>query len=394
MKPRLGAASKACHCPNQPDGSSDVSSDCSSLRLEALDRQLPSPIRSLDQWAFPSARSGLARPAPAPRGRGGESLFREQQLHGAATPAADIKTRFSRGLSGGMKAAAAAPPSSSLLLQKQHQQQLLRARSVGHVAAPAGVSSGSSDAGSCGGSNSSGGDSNPRDSNPRAATPLRGCFSGPVCCGRCASGGELLLQTASAAACECVALLMNTPTPIEAMGLRFLILDAPNDENLPAYVHAMHNYGVTDLARTCKPTYDASAVTDLRVHDLSFPDGEAPPPSVINKWRALVSQVSAEGGAIAVHCVAGLGRAPVLVALALIDKGMEADEAVLYIRARRRGEGDLRPGEGRICGWGFRFAQQCSYRCGGCFVPQEQSIAGSYYSCRTMLAAQLALVVA
>lgn len=40
---------------------------------------------------------------------------------------------------------------------------------------------------------------------------------------------------------------------------------------------------------------------------------------------------------IAVHCVAGLGRAPALVAIALIEMGMKPLDAIEYIRGKRRG---------------------------------------------------------
>lgn len=55
---------------------------------------------------------------------------------------------------------------------------------------------------------------------------------------------------------------------------------------------------------------------------------------VIDEWFEILKKRSKENpeACIAVHCVAGLGRAPVLVALALIELGMKYEDAVELIR--------------------------------------------------------------
>lgn len=116
----------------------------------------------------------------------------------------------------------------------------------------------------------------------------------------------------------------------------------------------------------------------IRVVELPFSDGEAPPDGCIQEWLKLcrdvfdsdptVNQPSATNGhhapaksidtsdgangtspqhdtvsdspnkrTIAVHCVAGLGRAPVLVAIALIEHGLAPFDAIAFIRKKRRG---------------------------------------------------------
>ena len=142
-----------------------------------------------------------------------------------------------------------------------------------------------------------------------------------------------------------MAAVTNKPSLVERGALRFLIIDRPSDLNLEAYLREFKANGVCDLARACESDqhYSRARVeaTGVRVHDVAFEDGEPPPKAVITAWLKLCGEAfkkgNAERRAVAVHCVAGLGRAPVLVAIALIETGVEPLDAVQMIRAARRG---------------------------------------------------------
>ncbi|KAI8989318.1 protein-tyrosine phosphatase-like protein [Pilobolus umbonatus] len=143
--------------------------------------------------------------------------------------------------------------------------------------------------------------------------------------------------------------LINPPTYIEYNKLRFLIVDAPSSTNLPLYIQEFERWNVTDVVRCCEATYPVEPLNEMgiEVHDFVFVDGEAPPSNIVDAWIHLVesrfhnNEVKEEKNeqlpCIATHCVAGLGRAPVLVAIALVEDGMPALDAVAYIRERRRG---------------------------------------------------------
>jgi protein tyrosine phosphatase type IVA len=135
--------------------------------------------------------------------------------------------------------------------------------------------------------------------------------------------------------------LPNPPTLIEYEGIKFLIMDAPSQSNIHLYLKEMERANVKDIVRICEPTYPREIVESagIKVHDWVFPDGESPPSNIIEAWLTLVDAQKAaqDNSSIAVHCVAGLGRAPVLVAIALIENGMGALDAVMFIRKRRRG---------------------------------------------------------
>ncbi|KAF9549565.1 Protein tyrosine phosphatase type IVA 1 [Mortierella hygrophila] len=144
--------------------------------------------------------------------------------------------------------------------------------------------------------------------------------------------------------------------PPMTKGIRFLILDCPTDSTLPFYMQELKRNNVTDVVRCCEPTYRAETLRaeGITVHDWPFRDGAVPPVNIIKNWLQLVDSrfVRRRSGSpsaseeeedtppaptIAVHCVAGLGRAPILVAIAMIELGMANLDTVEFIRRRRRG---------------------------------------------------------
>lgn len=134
------------------------------------------------------------------------------------------------------------------------------------------------------------------------------------------------------------------PTIIEVKPMRFLIMDAPRQANLHVYLKEMRKHHVTQVARFCEPTYQGGELQQagMQLHEMEYKDGTSPSPVLIERWLKLVDETfyksPSDGACIAVHCVAGLGRAPVMVAIALIEFAkMDPVEVVSMIREKRRG---------------------------------------------------------
>jgi len=128
--------------------------------------------------------------------------------------------------------------------------------------------------------------------------------------------------------------------------MRFVITDQPDERQIRSYISLLKENKVAHVVRACEATYKDTDLAPIRVHEIQFDDGTAPPPEVIKRWLDLCESCFinknspdylSDGERIAVHCVAGLGRAPVLVVIALIEDGMEPLEAAQFIRSRRKG---------------------------------------------------------
>lgn len=123
--------------------------------------------------------------------------------------------------------------------------------------------------------------------------------------------------------------------------MKFLIMDRPSDATIPQLIEQFKKCHVKDVIRVCEPSYRTDLLNQagITVHDWQFDDGSPPPQDVIDKWFDLIQKRHEEDkdACFAVHCIAGLGRGPVMVALALMELGMKYEDTIEFVRARRRG---------------------------------------------------------
>lgn len=50
--------------------------------------------------------------------------------------------------------------------------------------------------------------------------------------------------------------MINKPSLISSGGLKFIVMDAPSDENAEVYAEELEQIGVVHLVRTCEGMYD------------------------------------------------------------------------------------------------------------------------------------------
>jgi len=126
---------------------------------------------------------------------------------------------------------------------------------------------------------------------------------------------------------------------------RFLISKVPNDTTIGEFKRILKENKVSIVIRACESSYDVESLenTGIQVLDFNFPDGSGPPKPILERWLKILHEMyiehakENEGKTIALHCVAGLGRAPVMVGIALIEAGMAPADTVEFIRKRRKG---------------------------------------------------------
>jgi len=129
---------------------------------------------------------------------------------------------------------------------------------------------------------------------------------------------------------------INIPiTYIEFKNLKVYISETPIDSTVLFFIDYIKNNNIKHIVRLCEPKYQSNIFDKLSIifHDLKFVDGSEPSYEIINNWLEIIKL----NEPILVHCLAGLGRSPTLVAIALIINKMNSLDAIELIRINRPG---------------------------------------------------------
>jgi protein tyrosine phosphatase type 4A len=120
--------------------------------------------------------------------------------------------------------------------------------------------------------------------------------------------------------------------------LNFLVCDSPTNLVVPLYAKTFKEHNVKKLMRMCAPTYDDNLFTGIcEIYDLSIADGDVPSDDLIKKFIEIINKTN-DLEAIGIHCTAGLGRAPLMVCIAIIIFGkVQCFVAIDLIRNKIKG---------------------------------------------------------
>lgn len=118
--------------------------------------------------------------------------------------------------------------------------------------------------------------------------------------------------------------------------------DTGKDQTLPAklYISKFRKMGIKGVIRLNEPLYDDQTFKSqgINIYDMEFQDGSCPDDSVIKEFIAIMNQELKHGGAVAIHCRAGLGRTGTLIGCYIMNKyAFEPNALIGWLRLARPG---------------------------------------------------------
>lgn len=129
---------------------------------------------------------------------------------------------------------------------------------------------------------------------------------------------------------------------------------------LSADLAEARKHGITAVVTLTQRPFFPAIVQESGIQYLYLPIEDFSPPTMdqIDKFVRFVDDVRAGGGAVMVHCFAGVGRTGTMLATYLVKEGLTAQEAIDRVRKTRPGSIETYQQEEAIFEWEARLKQR------------------------------------
>jgi len=108
---------------------------------------------------------------------------------------------------------------------------------------------------------------------------------------------------------------------------QFRIYFGSTPNNLNIFLDKLKKYNIDMIVRLCEPSYHIKS-NNIQIVELPITSC-TPSKDVIKQWNDILDSIK---GNIYIHCESGLGRAPTMIAIALLHKDVTPYNAIRMLR--------------------------------------------------------------
>jgi protein-tyrosine phosphatase len=124
---------------------------------------------------------------------------------------------------------------------------------------------------------------------------------------------------------------------LKCNNITFYVFPCPNNNNAIEISQELLKSDVKTIVHLVNIDYDISSYNNISFIDFIFEDGGIPDKQQLKKWYTLIDNFNYNKMNIGIHCKASLGRAPLMIVIALIYYGMDFLDAIQYVRTIIKG---------------------------------------------------------
>ena len=118
----------------------------------------------------------------------------------------------------------------------------------------------------------------------------------------------------------------------------YILSSCPNEINIKEYSTLLKKNNVKYLVNFCDNQYSLKDFDNIEYRNLLIEDGSIPDELKLNEWKQICTDCIKEKKNIALHCVSGMGRAPSMLCVALIEyENYNNLDSVEILRKKRKG---------------------------------------------------------